>query len=77
MGETTDVDWEFIKAIGRRIVALRKSQKLSQFDLAVKVGIERSQMGRIERGEINTTVNTLKKVAEGLEIEIGELFEKY
>lgn len=63
-----------LKKIGQRIRCLRKEQNLSQLELAVIMNNHAEQLGRIERGEINVTVGTLQKVAEGLNITIREIF---
>lgn len=51
------------KAIGERIRYRRKARGLSQDDLALLSGIDRSYVGRIERGEVNITVEKLYRIA--------------
>ena len=51
------------KAIGERIRHRRKARGLSQDDLALLSGIDRSYVGRIERGEVNITVEKLYRIA--------------
>ena len=48
-----------MKEFGRNLKILRKEANLSQEDLANDCDISISQIGRIERGEINTTISTL------------------
>ena len=43
-------------------------------ELANESGIEYRQLGRIERGEINTTVLSLRNISKALDIEIAEFF---
>ena len=45
--------------IGERIRALRETENLLQRELALKAGIQVRTVGRIERGECNSTVTTL------------------
>ncbi len=71
----TKEEKEFIKKLGRRIVALRKEKKLKQIDLAIKINIEDSALRRIESGRTNPTLKTLLRIAEGLEVGFMELFE--
>ena len=40
----------------------------------LSVNISRNQIGRIERGEISTTITTLQKICKALKIEIKDLF---
>lgn len=63
----------FLKKMGRRIRHLRKQKKLSQLQLAVLMDNHAEQIGRIERGELNVTIGTLKKIAESLGIKLTHL----
>jgi transcriptional regulator with XRE-family HTH domain len=51
---------------------LRVKQGLSQEALGVDAGIDRSYVGRIERGVENPTVETLDKLAEALAVTAAE-----
>jgi transcriptional regulator with XRE-family HTH domain len=48
-----------MKAFGKRLKELRLSKKLSQEQLGHLAQINVSQIGRIERGEINPTISTV------------------
>lgn len=61
-------------SLGNNIRKYRKLRGLSQEEFAGIVGLDRSYMGCIERGEQNITIINLARVAKALEIEIGELF---
>lgn len=63
----------FIENLGTHIRKLRESKNLSQQDLANDCGIPKVQIGRIERAEINTTIRTLIKIANVLDVEPKEL----
>lgn len=65
---------EVIKAFGRRLRDLRISYGLSQEQLANEAEIPLSQVGRIERGEINPTLSSINVLAKALKVEIKELF---
>ena len=45
----------------------------SQEEFAYAVGIARTYMGRVERGEQNLSIQNLIKIALTLKIEVGEL----
>lgn len=64
----------FMKAFGENLKRLRNKANLSQEDLANDCDISISQIGRIERGEINTTISTLFVLARALNIEVKDLF---
>jgi transcriptional regulator with XRE-family HTH domain len=65
---------EFIKAFGENLKKIRSEKKMSQEELANSSDIPISQIGRIERGEINTTISTVHAISYSLEIDIKELF---
>jgi transcriptional regulator with XRE-family HTH domain len=64
----------FLNKLGIRIRQLRELRKLSQENLANDCNIPKVQIGRIERAEINTTVRTLIKISNALEVLPKDLF---
>jgi transcriptional regulator with XRE-family HTH domain len=57
--------------IGENIKTLRKAKKITQEQLAVKCGISRVTLGKVERGELgNTSVKTLDIILASLGLEI-------
>jgi transcriptional regulator with XRE-family HTH domain len=68
-------DIVYIKKFGENLRALRIGKKISQEQLAYMSDIPISQIGRIERGEINTTISTVKVIAFALEVEPKKLFD--
>lgn len=65
----------FIINLGIHIRQLREKKNLSQQDLANDCNIPKSQIARIERAKVNTTVRTIVKIANALEIEPKELLD--
>ena len=55
---------------------IRKEQGVSQEKLAFLAGIDRSYIGRVERGDNNVAILTLQKIAMALEISLSSLLEK-
>jgi transcriptional regulator with XRE-family HTH domain len=66
---------ELIKAVGNKIREARILKGLSQATLSYDANIPKNQVGRIERGEISTSISTLFKICRALNIQIKELFE--
>lgn len=62
------------KQFGKRIRKLRKDKDVSQEQLALTAGIERSYLGSIERGERSPTLDKIASIAKALKIPIKELF---
>lgn len=60
---------EYARAVGLNIRKRRKELGLTISELAFRLKkIEPKQLGRIERGEINTTLYSLNQIALGLQI---------
>ena len=62
-----------LKKIGKNIRFLRKKLNLSQIDLAVAVGIDRSYLSEIENGKRNVTIMLLQNIATILSVKIEDL----
>ena len=67
---------EYLQVFGKRVRELRKERGLSQVELASKVGIDRSYMGFLERGERNPSLEMIAKIAEALSVTPDELLKK-
>ncbi|MEN6412208.1 MAG: XRE family transcriptional regulator [Veillonellales bacterium] len=59
--------------ISYNLSRLRKQKKLSLECLAELSGVSKAMIGQIERGDSNPTVNTLWKIASGLQVPFGML----
>ena len=64
----------YLKAFGNNLRRIRKDQKMTMENLAFHSEIEYRQIGRIERGEVNTTILSLLKISEALKIEMYLFF---
>jgi transcriptional regulator with XRE-family HTH domain len=64
-----------IELLARNVRKYRTAKNLSQEALANQAGIEYSQVSRIERGLINTSISVVFALAKALEVEPGELLE--
>lgn len=63
----TTFDAELAQAFGASVRALRTDRGVAQETLAHLAGIERSHMGKIERGEHMPTLAIIFKIASALE----------
>lgn len=59
--------------IGDNIRALREEKKISQAELAERVGVSQVQISRIELNKSKTKISTMMKIAEALDVEIKDL----
>lgn len=62
------------RAFGRRVALLRRERGLSQERLALDAGLDRSYMGRIERGEVSVSLDKIWGIADALGVAPGDLF---
>jgi transcriptional regulator with XRE-family HTH domain len=60
---------------GKRLRQIRLEKGFSQEDLAYSSGLTLSQIGRIERGVINTSLSTIFVIARTLNVELPYLFD--
>jgi transcriptional regulator with XRE-family HTH domain len=62
--------------LAKHVKAWRASQKLTQERLAVKANIALRHLQKIERGEVNVTLETISKLAYALDVDPVELIER-
>lgn len=60
--------------LGDRIRNIRKQQGMSQELLGERSGLHTNYIGQVERGEKNVTVESLERIANGLNISLEQLF---
>lgn len=57
------------RTVGRNLRAYREARKLSQEAFADVLGVHRTYMGGVERGERNLTLKSVERMAERLGLE--------
>lgn len=60
---------------GQRIKSLRQSLGISQEKFALRIGMDRTYYASIESGKRNVSLRNIKKIAEGLNVTLSELFQ--
>lgn len=76
MAKTNYIDEDGIKAFGNKLREIRKQKGVSQEELCRRTDLQLSQVGRIERGEINTSISFVFLFARALNVEPKAFFEK-
>ncbi|KIL36750.1 hypothetical protein SD70_31390 [Gordoniibacillus kamchatkensis] len=66
----------FYLQVANNIRFYRRAANLTQEQLSEIVGIDRSYLGKIERGEVNISLETVVRIAEALKISPYDLFER-
>ena len=65
----------FIIAFGNQLRKVRKAKRFSQEKLSFETDLMVSQIGRIERGTINTSISMVCKLAKALKVDPKALFD--
>jgi transcriptional regulator with XRE-family HTH domain len=65
-----------VKELGKRIKELREEKRYSKAQLAKALGLAHVQLGKYERGESAPTHETLKKIANLLEVSTDYFLSK-
>jgi len=66
---------EFLKKLGNHVRKLRLEQGFTQEDLAIEIGTTISQISRLERGILNTSVSTIHTIAIALKLPTKDFFD--
>lgn len=60
---------------GNRLRELRKARKWSQEEFALRVDLDRSYIGGVERGERNISLENICQIAAALQVLPAKLFQ--
>jgi len=61
--------------VGSKIRELRRKKSMTIEELAFKSGVHNNYLGDIERGTRNPSIESLVKIANGIGVDIGEIFK--
>ena len=61
--------------LGSRIKQLRQKTGLSQEKFSLQIGMDRTYFASVEAGKRNISICNIKKIADGLQISLSDLFE--
>lgn len=64
-----------VEDFANRIKELRQQQGLSQEKFALKIDMDRTYYASVEAGKRNVSIKNIKKIADGFEISLEELFK--
>lgn len=67
------MEGELQRIVGRNLRRYRQERGFSQEAFADHMGVHRTYMGSVERGERNLTLQTLEKIADFLAVDPREL----
>lgn len=65
-----------VQLVGRKIRKLRKEHRLTQTELSSRIGIQQSDLSRMEQGQYRVSLDTLFRILAEFDLNIGEFFEE-
>ncbi|MEM9363751.1 MAG: helix-turn-helix transcriptional regulator [Bacteroidota bacterium] len=71
----TEEDRQFLRVFGEKLRTLREAAGLTQADLETDSKMSKNQIGRIERGEISTSITNLNLIAKALNLQVKDFFD--
>ena len=66
---------ELTGLLGAAIRQRRTFLRISQEELAVRSGLQRTYLSDVERGARNPSIKTIEKIAQALQVPVVKLFE--
>lgn len=73
-GPVTDHEVWFKMEMAQRIRVARRGARITQKDLAVRVGVCRATISNLESGQFSTSPYLLFTISQQLGVEVGDLF---
>jgi transcriptional regulator with XRE-family HTH domain len=67
---------KFYKQVGQNIKFYRKFRNYTQEELAHMNDLDQPYLSRIERGEINLSLDTIEKIANSLRVQPNQFFDR-
>ncbi len=64
-----------IASVGARLRHLRKERHITQSELARQIGIQQSDLSRMEQGEYRVSLDNLFKILSVFDVEVNDFFE--
>lgn len=61
--------------VGTRLRSLRKERHLTQMELARQIGIQQSDLSRMEKGEYRVSLDNLVKILSVFEVSFNDFFD--
>jgi transcriptional regulator with XRE-family HTH domain len=64
-----------VKLVGPKIRQLRKDRNLTQTELSSRIGIQQSDLSRMEKGEYRVSLDTLFSILSEFQMSVGQFFD--
>ncbi len=67
---------DYRRVLGDNVRKQRELLRLTQEELAHRIGKDPAYIGRVERGAVNATIDNILQITQGLQVEPAQLFQK-
>jgi len=64
------------RLVGLKVRSLRKKRHLTQSELAIRIGVQQSDLSRMEKGEYRVSLDTLFRILQVFEMSMAEFFDE-
>jgi transcriptional regulator with XRE-family HTH domain len=64
------------RIVGKNVRKFRLAKKLTQAQLATRMGVDRTYIVGLEKGERNVTIETLAQAAKALGVKVARLLDE-
>lgn len=68
---------KFLKRFGEHVKSIRIKKNLTGAELARRCFMDKQNISRLEKGKFNPSLYYLKKICEGLEMNLDELLKNF
>jgi transcriptional regulator with XRE-family HTH domain len=65
-----------VQLVGGKIRRLRKERRLTQTELSARIGVQQSDLSRMEKGEYRVSLDTLFRILAEFDVSVGEFFDE-
>jgi transcriptional regulator with XRE-family HTH domain len=76
MAQKSQIGMPEVAAIGSRLRRLRKERGLTQAELARQIGIQQSDLSRMEQGEYRVSLDNLFKILAVFDLDLADFFRE-
>lgn len=66
---------KILENLGKKLKEIRKDKSLTQEELAEKVSIHLTYVGKLESGKNNVSIKMLFKISRALKVKLSDIFE--
>lgn len=65
-----------VQLVGQKLRQLRKERRLTQTEVSTRIGIQQSDLSRMEKGEYRVSLDTLFRILAEFNMSVSEFFDE-